>query len=172
MVLVPALSAADVLSDEPFTVAELADQEAELVLERFDNDDAWRLGVALVEEARRRGLGVVVDISRAGQQLFHAALPGTSVDNDAWVVRKSAVVSRFGHSSLYMGQLCRDAGTTLAAKFDVPVERYAAHGGAFPLIVRGVGSVGVVTVSGLPQVQDHRLVVAVLREFLAAGPVP
>ena len=88
------------------------------------------------------------------------------------MVRKSAVVSRFGHSSLYMGQLCRDAGTTLAAKFGVPVERYAAHGGAFPLIVRGVGPVGVVTVSGLPQVQDHRLVVAVLREFLAAGPVP
>jgi len=55
---------------------------------------------------------------------------------------------------------------TLAAKFELSAEQYAAHGGAFPLTVRNVGPVGVVTVSGLPQVQDHRLVVMVLREFL------
>jgi len=43
----------------------------------------------------------------------------------------------------------------------------AAHGGAFPVIVRDVGVVGAVTVSGLPQEEDHRLVVQVLRKFLA-----
>ena len=43
---------------------------------------------------------------------------------------------------------------------------FAAHGGAFPVIVRDVGVVGTVTVSGLPQEEDHRLVVAVLRAFL------
>lgn len=158
---------ADDTTDWP-TLAELSAEEAELVLDRFDNDDAWRLGVALVDEARRRGLGVVVDISRNGQQLFHAGLPGTSADNDAWVVRKSRVVARFGHSSLYMGQRCRDDGTTLAETFDLPVADYAAHGGAFPLVVRDVGPVGVVTVSGLPQLEDHRLVVEVLREFATA----
>ena len=153
--------------DEWPTVAELAAQEAELQLDRFDNDDAWRLGVALVEEARRRDLSVVVDISRGGQQLFHAALPGTAPDNDAWVIRKSRVVARFGHSSLYMGQVCRDGGTTLAEKYDLPAVEYAAHGGAFPLVVRNVGPVGVVTVSGLPQLEDHRLVVSVLRNHLS-----
>ena len=157
---------ADPLSDEPLTLAELAAQEDELQLDRFDNDDAWALGVALVEMARRRELPVVIDINRSGQQLFHAALPGTATDNDTWIERKARVVTRFGHSSLYMGQLCRDAGTTLAAKFELSAEQYAAHGGAFPLIVRNVGPVGVVTVSGLPQVQDHRLVVMVLREFI------
>ena len=149
------------------TVEELAAEEAELQLAHFDNDDAWRLGVALVEEARRRALGVVIDIRRGDQQLFHAALPGTAADNDAWVARKAAVVRRFGHSSLFMGQVCRDGGTTLAGKYGVPETDYAAHGGAFPLIVRGVGPVGVVTVSGLPQLDDHRLVVDVLRSFLA-----
>ncbi len=156
----------DELTDEPLSLAELAAHEDELQLDRFDNDDAWGLGVALVERARRRGLSVTVDITRGDQQLFHAALPGTAPDNDAWVLRKSAVVRRFGHSSLYMGQLCRDGGTTLADKFGLPIEQYAAHGGAFPLLVRGVGPVGVVTVSGLPRVKDHSLVVAVLREFL------
>jgi uncharacterized protein (UPF0303 family) len=156
---------ADNPTDAPPTLADLAAHEAELQLDRFDNDDAWALGVALVDEARRRGLPVVIDITRSGQQLFHAALPGTAPDNDAWVARKSAVVNRFGHSSLYMGQLCRDAGTTLAEKYGLPEAGYAAHGGAFPLIVRGVGPVGVVTVSGLPQVEDHQLVVSVLRAF-------
>jgi uncharacterized protein (UPF0303 family) len=157
---------ADDLAEAPPTLAELAAQEGELQLDRFDNDDAWTLGVALVEEARRRQLPVVIDISRSGQQLFHAALPGTVPDNDSWIARKSAVVSRFGHSSLYMGQLCREEGTTLEDKYAVSAGQYAAHGGSFPLTVRDVGPVGVVTVSGLPQVEDHRLVVSVLRAFL------
>ena len=144
------------------------DQTGALQLPGFDNEDAWTLGVALVEEARRRRAAVVVDISRAGHQLFHAALAGTAPDNDAWVARKGRVVTRFGHSSLYMGQLCRDRGSTLQEVYGLPVEQYAAHGGAFPVIVRGVGPVGVVAVSGLPQLQDHRLVVDVLRLHLGA----
>ncbi|MDF2808182.1 MAG: hypothetical protein K0S43_3128, partial [Cellulosimicrobium sp.] len=42
----------------------------------------------------------------------------------------------------------------------------AAHGGAFPVRVDGVGIVGVVTVSGLAQGDDHALVTEALRSFL------
>ena len=148
-------------------LAELAAEEAELQLPSFSFDDAWSLGSALVSTGRADDLPVAVDISRNGQQLFHAALPGTSPDNDAWLARKSRVVLRFGHSSLYVGQRSRDAGTTAEAEFSLDPARYAAHGGAFPLLVRGVGPVGVVAVSGLPQVDDHRMVVAALRAHLA-----
>lgn len=154
--------------DAAITLSELAAQEDELQLVRFDNDDAWALGVALVEAARRAGAGLVVDIERGGQQLFHAALAGTAPDNDSWIVRKGNVVRRFGHSSLYLGQLCREQGTTFEAKFGLPSTEYAAHGGAFPLLIRDVGPVGVVAVSGLPQLEDHRLVVGVLRRHLAS----
>jgi uncharacterized protein (UPF0303 family) len=154
------------LSDEPMTLVELAAHEEQLQFRRFDNQEAWALGLAFVEEARQRGAPVVIDINRAGQQLFHAALPGTAPDNDSWVIRKSRVVTRFGHSSLYMRQLCQEQGTTFEARFGLPPDRYAAHGGAFPLLVRDVGAVGVIAVSGLPQRQDHRLVVAVLGGFL------
>jgi uncharacterized protein (UPF0303 family) len=153
------------VSDFP-SLAELAAHENELQLTRFTNDDAWDLGTALVARAREQQLPVAVDISRNGQQLFHAALPGTSADNDSWIRRKAAVVDRFGHSSLYVGQRSREDGTTFEAQFGLDPERYAAHGGAFPVLVRDVGPVGVVVVSGLPQVQDHRLVVAVLREMV------
>jgi uncharacterized protein (UPF0303 family) len=157
-----------VMSNNWPTVTELAAQEAELQLDGFDEDQAWALGVALVEEARQRGAGVVVDVERAGRQLFHAALPGTAPDNDEWIRRKGNVVRRFGHSSLYVGQVCRDQGTTIEEKYAVPTADYAAHGGAFPLLVRGVGSVGVIAVSGLPQLEDHDLVVSVLRGQLGS----
>ena len=145
------------------SVAELAAQEDELRWSRFDEDDAWRLGVALVRVAQDRRLPVAVDITRGDHQLFHAALPGSSPDNDAWLVRKARVVRRFHHSSLHVGQLCRDAGRTLEEMFLVPPDRFAAHGGAFPLTVVGVGVIGSVAVSGLPQLEDHALVVKVLR---------
>jgi uncharacterized protein (UPF0303 family) len=148
------------------SLAELAADEEELQFTRFTNDDAWDLGTALVARAREQQLPVAVDVSRNGQQLFHAALAGTSADNDSWIRRKAAVVDRFGHSSLYVGQRSREAGTTFEAEFGLDPERYAAHGGAFPVLVRDVGPVGVVVVSGLPQVEDHRLVVAVLRELV------
>lgn len=140
-------------------------QEAELTFGSFGNDTAWRLGSALVDEARRRELPVTVDVVRAGQQLFHAALPGTAADNDAWVARKARVVMRFGHSSLYVGALARSKGTTFEESSRLDPDTFAAHGGSFPVTVRGVGVVGAVTVSGLPQLADHALVVDVLRGF-------
>jgi len=148
------------------TPEELLAQEAELQFERFDNDTALELGQALVTAARAGGLAVTVDIRRGEQQLFHAALAGTAADNDAWVERKNRVVRRFGHSSFYVGTMLGLEGTTLEEKFLLDPAVFAAHGGAFPVMVRHVGMVGTVTVSGLPQAEDHRLVVAVLRRFL------
>jgi uncharacterized protein (UPF0303 family) len=150
------------------TLAQIADQERTMQFVRFTNDDAWALGSAFVTAARSRDLPVVIDISRGGQQLFHAALPGTSPDNDTWIARKARVVTRFGHSSLYMGQHSRDAGTTFEARFGLPLSEYAAHGGGFPLTVRDVGVVGVIAVSGLPQLDDHQLVVDVLGAYLGS----
>jgi uncharacterized protein (UPF0303 family) len=149
------------------SVAELAAQERELWWHHFDEDDAWRLGTALVEHARGRQLPVAIDIRRGDQQLFHAGLPGSSPDNDAWLTRKARVVARFHHSSLHVGRLCRDAGRTLEEMFLVPESEFAAHGGAFPITVEGVGVIGSVAVSGLPQLEDHALVVTVLRTVLA-----
>lgn len=149
------------------TIATIESQERDLVLARFDNDDAWRLGCELVELARERELPVTVDVRRGPQQLFHAALPGTTADNDSWVQRKVRVVERFGASSYLVGLRAQAKGTTFAAQHDLPLQRYAAHGGSFPVRVAGVGIVGAVTVSGLAQGDDHALVVEALRGFLA-----
>lgn len=147
-------------------IAELRRQEEQLQFGRFTNDDAITLGMRLVAVGRDDGKPIAVDIRRNGHQLFHAALAGTSADNDAWIRRKGNVVDRFGHSSYLVGTQWRAKGTTFEASAGLDPELYAAHGGAFPLLIRGVGPVGTITVSGLPQVEDHELVVRVIREFL------
>ncbi|MFQ1002863.1 heme-degrading domain-containing protein [Modestobacter sp. SSW1-42] len=154
------------MTDFP-ALTELAAQEAELQLPGFTNDDAWALGSALVARAQAEQLPVAIEISRHSHQLFHAALPGATPDNDTWIARKAATVHRFGHSSLFVGQRSRENGTTFEAEFGLDPERYVAHGGGFPVLVRDVGPVGVVVVSGLPQVEDHAMVVAALRAHLA-----
>ena len=149
-------------------IAELAEQERRLQFSRFTNDDAWRLGSLLVDLARERALAVTVDVRRGEQQLFHFALPGTSADNDAWIERKIGVVRRYGNSSYLVGRRFQDQGSSFEEKSRLDPDRYAAHGGAFPILVTDVGLIGTVAVSGLPQAQDHRLVVEALERFLQA----
>ncbi|WP_432018473.1 heme-degrading domain-containing protein [Streptomyces sp. 1222.5] len=148
------------------SVEELQEQERRLVFRRFTHDDAWALGSLLVELARERRAPVAVDIHRAGQQLFHAALPGSTPDNDAWIARKRRVVERYGASSYLVGARFRAKGTTFEDSSRLDPDTYAAHGGSFPVHVENVGVVGAVTVSGLPQIEDHRLVVEALERFL------
>ncbi|HEV7187465.1 MAG TPA: heme-degrading domain-containing protein [Blastococcus sp.] len=146
------------------SVAELAAEEAELQFSSFTDDDAWELGAALRELARRQEAPVAIDISRNGHQLFHAALAGATPDNDAWIERKQRVVHRFGHSTLHVRQTFAERGTTFEQGPGLDPQRYAAHGP--PVLVRSVGPVGIVVVSGLPQLEDHRLVVRALRAHL------
>jgi uncharacterized protein (UPF0303 family) len=147
-------------------IAEVERQERDLRFATFTNDDAWELGSLLVRLATERGLPVTIDVRRGTQQLFHAARPGTVADNDTWVERKVRVVERFGTSSYLQGLRARAKGTTFAEVHDLPLQQYAAHGGAFPVHVEGVGVVGAVTVSGLPQADDHALVTEAIGTFL------
>jgi len=162
------------VSDAPYeNLDSLLALETELQFDHFDHDVAWALGCSIVEFARSRSAGVVVNIRRNGQRLFHAALPGTAADNDDWIERKSRVVDRFGHSSLYLGALLASAEnrfseSSFEQSYRLDAALFAAHGGAFPVIVRGSGVVGTVAVSGLPQLDDHALVVEGLRKFLAS----
>jgi uncharacterized protein (UPF0303 family) len=154
------------MTDSFPSVADLAAEEEDLQFSSFTNDDAWELGTALRELARRQGAPVAIDISRNSHQLFRAALPGATPDNDAWIERKQRVVHRFGHSTLHVRQTFVERGTTFEQESGLDPQRYAAHGGGFPVLVRSVGPVGVLVVSGLPQLEDHRLIVAALRAHL------
>jgi uncharacterized protein (UPF0303 family) len=109
--------------------------------------------------AFERKLGVVIDVRRFGQPLFYCAFEGTTPANPVWVRRKSNVVAHFFRSSYSVGLDLKQKKTDLMEKHGLPFSEYAAHGGSFPIRVESSGVVGSVTVSGLPQRDDHELVV-------------
>jgi len=144
---------------------QIAKEEAELIFDRFTEEDASQLGCLLVEEAKKRHAKVAIDIRRPGQILFHAALPGATPDNDEWIRRKSNVVFRFGKASLAVGVSLALAHTSIEQKYFVSPMEFSPYGGAFPIRVRSCGLVACVTVSGLPQEEDHALVVSCLAAY-------
>jgi uncharacterized protein (UPF0303 family) len=156
------------MSDDPREILNRIErEEEELVLPRFDLEDAWRLGSAMRASALERHLPIVVGISLGEARVFHTALPGSSADNDGWLDRKSRVARRFGRSSYRVGMSFKSFGRDFDTDGRLDTELYAAHGGVFPITIAGVGFVGTIGVSGLPQAEDHAFVVEHLRAYLA-----
>lgn len=144
----------------------LARQEELLQFERFDAHTAWDLGSALVAAIGRRGAHAAVEIRLAGQLLFFYAMPGATPDNADWLRRKRNVVERF-HTSSYAFKLSAEkAGHLIGERYGISHADYTASGGGFPLRVRGTGCVGFIGVSGLPQREDHGVIVEVLAACL------
>lgn len=141
-------------------------QEQMLQFDSFSYERALEIGMKLVEKAKAENKPVAIDITRHSQQLFHVGLPGSSADNDAWIKRKSNVVNRFGHSSRYVGMRLEKKGSTMEESSLLDSWDYAPHGGSFPIIIKDTGVIGTITVSGLPSVEDHQMVVDVLAEYL------
>lgn len=146
-------------------IERVALQERELCLPRFGPQVAWELGTLLKKMAEERGLSIVIDVRRFNQPLFYVALDGTTPDNPEWVRRKTNVVARYHRSSYGMGLSLKARSQTIEERGHATAD-FAAHGGSFPLNVQNAGIVGCVTVSGLPQRDDHELVVEALCIYL------
>ena len=145
----------------------LTAEAATLILPRFDEGTALRLGQILTDLAQ--GLPVVINIRNANRCFFHAALPGSQATNDNWARRKSNTALMTGRASMAVGLKNAERSQTLARDGLSEVD-YADHGGAVPIVVAGVGMVAVATVSGLPQADDHRLVIRGIMALLAENP--
>lgn len=143
-------------------IERIAAQERDIVLPAFDENIAFQLGTTLREDAIQNGWGVTIDIQSFARPLFFAATPGSTPENNDWMRRKSNVVRLFHKSSYRVGLELRLKDTTLEARNGLPTRDYAPHGGSFPIRVKDAGVVGILTISGLPQRQDHEVVAAAL----------
>ena len=147
------------------TTEDLLAEEKDLILDRFDYASAWSLGARIRDAAAQRHLPIAIEVFHGTAPVFFALLPGATPDNSQWIRRKRAVALRFHHSSLYMRLVCESKGVRLSERYGLPETEFVASGGAVPIFVRGVGLIGVATVSGLPDVEDHQLVVSAIHEF-------
>jgi len=92
-------------------------------------------------------------------------MKGTSPNNSDWVRRKRNTVELMEISSYAVGLALELEKSDLQAKSGLPQRDYASHGGSFPIRIKGTGCVGVVTVSGVPQREDHAIVVEALADM-------
>jgi uncharacterized protein (UPF0303 family) len=150
-----------------FSSHQLKSEEELLALPSFEIADAIELGEIALDFGMTRGHPMATEVRIGDWVVFHASLPGSSTDNDWWMGRKARVVLKTGHSSLHERVLAEETDIDWFAQHGVVEEEYAIHGGGLPINVIGKGLVGVLLISGLPQVQDHLLGVEVLTEFLA-----
>jgi len=145
----------------------IALQEERLQFEAFDAGTAWKIGSWLRNTALGQGRSIAVDVTLAGALLFYNALPGATPNNAEWIRRKKNVVSRFHKSSYAIGLEYQRQNTTLEARTGAPLVDFVTAGGCFPIRIRGSAAVlGTITVSGLPEREDHELVVRAIAEHL------
>ena len=151
-----------------YSAQELLQQEEELALSSFTNEDAISLGQELLKLALNQKAPVIVQVRIGEQIIFHSALTGSSSENDWWINRKYRVVEKFKHSSMYVRVCFEEKNQSFEEDSGLDNELYAAHGGGFPITVSGSGMVGVALVSGLPQVEDHKMIIQGLTNFKQA----
>ena len=137
----------------------LAEQEKVLEFDRFDLERAWSLGSRLRKLATDRSHVLAIDVHINGMQAFFTSLPGGKPDFEHWIRRKRNLVQRFLRSSYAIGLDLAHQQTSLESKWGLSNVDFAPHGGCVPIRVKGVGCIGTVTISGLPQREDHNLAV-------------
>ena len=150
-----------------FIAANLLNEEAVLILPSLTNLDAVEIGQIATEIGIERKLPIAVEVRLGDWIIYHASLPGSTPENDWWIGRKARVVKLKKHSTMYERVLAQERGVDWHKENNLLDETHAIHGGGLPLITKSEGFVGVLLISGLPQVEDHLLGVEVLTEFLA-----
>ena len=150
-----------------FTSSGLLQEELLLTLPALDVADAVEIGEIAKSFGVMRGLPIAVEVRLGDWIIYHASLPGSTAENQWWIDRKARVVLLKHHSTIYERVSAEERGVDWHKENGLLDETHAIHGGGLPLITKGEGFVGVLLISGLPQVEDHLLGVEVLTEFLA-----
>ena len=141
-------------------------QEQRLRFAGFDSQTAWDIGKVIRREGDAGKLPIAVDIQLWTMPLLSFALPGAAPENHDWARRKRNVVAHFYHSSYLIARMLVSGEKAPHDVSSLPERDYALHGGAFPIFINGTGCVGAVAVSGLPDRDDHMLVVTAIAEVL------
>ena len=157
----------DVRTARKFTTQNLIDEELALTLPKLGVADALEIGEIAKSFGSQRGLPIAVEVRIGDWIIYHASLPGSKSENQWWIDRKARVVLLKHHSTIYERVSAEERGVDWHKENNLLDETHAIHGGGLPLITKNEGFVGVLLISGLPQVEDHLLGVEVLTEFLA-----
>lgn len=144
----------------------LIHQEERLQFDTFNHNIAWQLGSTIYNRAITESLPIVIEIKKFNQLLFFAAQPETTLDHHDWLRRKSNTVQRFLRSSYRIGYELALEKMDIKQRYHLSPCDYTSAGGGFPIIVKNIGVIGSISISGLPEREDHQLIVETLCDFL------
>ena len=149
-----------------FTSSQLLSEEKILTLPSLSSTEGLEIGEIDKSLGVARNLPIAIEVRIGDWIVYHASLPGSTPENDLWISRKARSVMLKNHSTMYERVSAEERGVDWHKENNLPDDTYAIHGGGLPLITKKDGFVGVLLISGLPQVEDHLLGVEVLTEFL------
>ena len=150
-----------------FTSSQLLAEEQILTLPYFGTTQAVEIGEIAKSLGVLKKLSIAIEVRFGDWITYHVSLPGSTPENDWWMSRKARTVMLKQHSTMYERVSAEERGVDWHKENNLLDETHAIHGGGLPLITKNEGFVGVLLISGLPQVEDHLLGVEVLTEFLA-----
>ena len=121
-----------------------------------------RPGTALREAGLKAPKPIAVRIVLDGLIVYQSFLPGTNESNNQWMNRKWNTVERCHTSSLRAAMERELSG--VKENWQEDETNYAFCGGGFPIFT-GDEFRGAAIVSGLPHLEDHRLLTQTVKEY-------
>ena len=147
-------------------IALIQKQEETLIFTAFDEAVAFKIGSDIRDRALAENFPIIVDIRTFDRPLFYAAMPGSNASNPDWARRKINVVKRYLRSTYRMVLEQQRPDRSFKVGEGLDIADYVLAGGGFPVTVKGAGVIGAITVSGLPERDDHGVVVEAICNYL------
>ena len=135
----------------------------EIELDSFSNRMALDMGFKIIGLAESRNQQIAVEIRRLNHSVFLYVDDKLPVDKHNWLRRKANVAKQFEESSLSVKNDLEIRKMTLEKTFRLDEKDFLAKGGSIPIFVKNAGMIATITVSGLHDEEDHKIIVEALK---------
>ena len=132
-------------------------------LDSFSNRMALEMGLAIIDLAKSRNQHIAVEICRLNQTVFIYVDDNLPVDKHNWLRRKANVAKQFEESSLSVKNDLKEGGMSIENTFGLDDKDFLAKGGSVPVFVKNAGLIATITVSGLHDEEDHKIIIDALK---------
>jgi uncharacterized protein (UPF0303 family) len=150
---------------EPEWLSIIEDQEQRLRFDSFNREIALDIGLRILrlnEEKYHGNLSCA--IMEDDLVIFSYMMPGTTIENSAWMFRKRNVSKATGLSSLRAYLEIEDG--LREETWRGREEAFVACGGCFPVLMNKGDTYAYITVSGLEHHEDHQIIADAIAEHL------
>ena len=132
-------------------------------LDSFSNRTAFEMASSIIDLAKKRNQHIAVEICRLNHTVFLYVDDNLPADKHNWLRRKANVAKQFEESSLSVKNDLKEGNMTLEKTFGLDDKDFIAKGGSIPIFIKNVGMVATITVSGLHDEEDHKIIVDALK---------